>query len=104
MQISEFQGLIEKTFFERDKKRGVARNYLRFVEEVGELAESIFYDNRENLPLELADVFAWLASIASQCGVSLEDAIGKYFSDPKVGYLHIHNAGPGCYNCTVRRA
>ena len=38
--------------------------------------ESLLRNGRE--PLELADVFAWLASIASQCGVSLEEAVDKY--------------------------
>jgi hypothetical protein len=37
-------------------------------------------------------------------GDALADAIGRAFGDPRVGYLHLHNAGPGCYNCTVIRA
>lgn len=78
MEIAEWQDLIERIYFERDSKRGVPRNYLRFVEEVGELAEAIFHDDREGLPGEIADVFAWLVSIASQKGVRLEDAIAKY--------------------------
>ena len=78
MEIGEFQDLVERTYFERDRARGLPRNYLRFVEEVGELAEAIFHEDRENLPREIADVLAWLSSIASQAGVRLEDAIGKY--------------------------
>jgi hypothetical protein len=30
--------------------------------------------------------------------------IRKMFADPTITYLHIHNAGPGCYNCKVVRA
>jgi hypothetical protein len=37
-------------------------------------------------------------------GTEIEDAIGRLFSDERVSYLHVHNARPGCYNCTVVRA
>jgi len=30
--------------------------------------------------------------------------IERYFSDPRVAYLHIHNARPGCFACAVERA
>jgi hypothetical protein len=37
-------------------------------------------------------------------GRVLEDAIARFFADPQVAYLHLHNARPGCYNCRVDRA
>ena len=37
-------------------------------------------------------------------GTNLEEAIERLFSNDRVRYLHIHNAGPGCYNCRVVRA
>lgn len=37
-------------------------------------------------------------------GSELEDAIRRLFSNDRVNYLHVHNAGPGCYNCLVERA
>lgn len=37
-------------------------------------------------------------------GAQLDAAIRRQFSDPGVSYLHLHNAKPGCYNCTVVRA
>ena len=37
-------------------------------------------------------------------GSELADAIGRFFSNETISYLHIHNAGPGCYNCCVVRA
>ena len=37
-------------------------------------------------------------------GASLEEAIQSFFADEKVVYLHVHNAGPGCFNCLVERA
>jgi uncharacterized protein DUF1203 len=30
--------------------------------------------------------------------------IEKLFADPKIAYLHLHNAGAGCYSCKVERA
>lgn len=37
-------------------------------------------------------------------GSALEGYIDQAFSDPRVAYLHLHNARPGCYNCRVERA
>jgi hypothetical protein len=34
----------------------------------------------------------------------LEEVIARFFADPQVAYLHLHNARPGCYNCRVDRA
>ncbi len=37
-------------------------------------------------------------------GTEVEEAIRRLFADEKVSYLHVHNAGAGCYNCRVVRA
>jgi Protein of unknown function (DUF1203) len=37
-------------------------------------------------------------------GNELASAIEGFFGDERVSYLHIHNARPGCYNCSVVRA
>lgn len=37
-------------------------------------------------------------------GGELEQAIEKQFTEARADYLHLHNAGPGCYNCAVVRA
>jgi hypothetical protein len=36
-------------------------------------------------------------------GRDLEDAVGQFFGDERVAYLHLHNARPGCYSCRVDR-
>ena len=36
-------------------------------------------------------------------GADLADQIRKFFGDERVAYLHVHNAGPGCFNCRVER-
>jgi Protein of unknown function (DUF1203) len=37
-------------------------------------------------------------------GRELESQIEKFFSDAQISYLHLHNAGAGCYSCRVERA
>lgn len=37
-------------------------------------------------------------------GTEVEEAIGRLFADGRAQYLHIHNAGPGCFNCKAERA
>ena len=37
-------------------------------------------------------------------GTELRSVILDIFKNSQVSYIHIHNAGPGCYNCTVERA
>ncbi|GMU80472.1 MAG: hypothetical protein AMXMBFR47_03430 [Planctomycetota bacterium] len=36
-------------------------------------------------------------------GAELEAAIAGLFVEREVAYLHVHNAGPGCFNCRVER-
>lgn len=36
-------------------------------------------------------------------GRNLRDMIQKLFSNKQTAYLHIHNAKPGCFNCSVLR-
>ncbi len=37
-------------------------------------------------------------------GKELEQGIQKLFDQVAVDYIHIHNAGPGCFSCQVVRA
>ena len=37
-------------------------------------------------------------------GSEIKAHIKKLFADPKIVYLHLHNAGAGCYSCKVERA
>ena len=37
-------------------------------------------------------------------GPRIRAHIEKLFADPKIAYLHLHNAGAGCYSCKVERA
>lgn len=79
MTIQEFQRAIEATYLERDRRRGLDRTFLWFVEEVGELARALQPGaDRKNLEEEFADVMAWLSTLASLAGVELEEAVRKY--------------------------
>jgi hypothetical protein len=37
-------------------------------------------------------------------GRALEATIRHFFTNDGISYLQIHNAAPGCFNCTVQRA
>jgi NTP pyrophosphatase (non-canonical NTP hydrolase) len=88
MSIAEFQRLIRRTYHARDKKRGLDKNALWFVEEVGELAEGIRKRDKAEIAAEAADVLAWLSTVCSLSGVDLEKAaLAKY--------------GKGCPRCTA---
>jgi NTP pyrophosphatase (non-canonical NTP hydrolase) len=78
MTIKEFQKLIEKIYYSKDKKRGIPGTFCWFCEEVGELSRAIRHGKRNELEEEFADTFAWLVTLASLCNVNLERAIQKY--------------------------
>jgi NTP pyrophosphatase (non-canonical NTP hydrolase) len=48
------------------------------TEELGELAQAVRKGTPEEQLHELGDVLAWLASLAEQLGLSLEDAAARY--------------------------
>ena len=72
MEIREFQDSIRQIYLTRDAKRGPDRTFLWFLEEVGELTRSYRRAEKENIGQEMADVMAWLASMANLLGVDLE--------------------------------
>jgi len=87
MTLAELQRLIKDTFGAKDGSRGVAGTFMWFMEEVGELAESLRGNRpKEHTAAEFADVLAWLATLANIADVDLEAAVrAKY--------------GAGCPEC-----
>ena len=73
--MNSVQKRIDEIYLERDRARGKQGTLLWFVEEVGELVRAIRRGERNNLEEEFADVYAWLATLASLHGLDL-DAIG----------------------------
>lgn len=86
MRVGEFQALIEAIYGARDRGRGLAGTHMWFQEEVGELTRALRRGRKDDLEGEFADVFAWLATLASMSGIDLERAArAKY--------------GQGCPRC-----
>ena len=78
MQIGEFQRNIEKTYYDRDSARGMGGTFMWFIEEVGELSTAVREGDKEAMKGEFADVLAWLCTVASLAGISMEEAVQKY--------------------------
>ena len=78
MDLDRFQQLMRDTYGERDRARGTAASVAWLTEEVGELAQAIRKGTSAQQVEELADVLAWLASLAEQLGVSLSEAATRY--------------------------
>lgn len=86
MDLDEFQRLMRDTYGERDRARGIPSSVAWLTEEVGELAQAIRKGTEAQQLVELADVLAWLASLADQLGLSLGDAVARYASGcPRCG-------------------
>ena len=86
MHIKDFQQLISEKYEKRDRQRGVAKTFLWFVEEVGELATALAKNDRKNKQEEFADVFAWLCTLANISDVDLEKVCKKYTSGKLKGF------------------
>lgn len=77
--IGEFQRHVAELYLAKDRKRGTTGTMLWMVEEVGELAEAVRRGERANLEEEMADVLAWLASLANLLDVDLEKAVAAKY-------------------------
>lgn len=78
MDLADFQGRIAATYADRDRARGVPATVAWLAEEVGELAQAVRKGTDAERLHELGDVLAWLASLAEQLGLSLDDAAARY--------------------------
>ena len=78
MQIGEFQALMVDLYGEQDTQRGIPSTVAWLCEEVGELAQAVRKGTPEQQLHELGDVIAWVASLANQLGLSMDDAVARY--------------------------
>jgi len=79
LTISELQRHIRVLYGAKDAARGDSGTFLWFAEEVGELASALRSGTDEALALEMADVLAWLVTLANVRGIDLEEAVlSKY--------------------------
>lgn len=85
--VSEIQRMMRELYGQRDARRGAERTLLWLVSEVGEVADAVVKDGRKGVEEELADVLAWLASLANVLDVDLERAFTSKYADrcPRCG-------------------
>lgn len=86
MDLAEVQDLMRRTYGDRDAVRGIPATVAWLTEELGELAQAVRKGTREQQVHEFGDVIAWVASLANQLGIDLDEAMAR-FSDgcPKCG-------------------
>ena len=82
MQLAELQTLMDDLYGESDRARGIPATVAWLCEELGELAQAVRKGTEEEQLHELGDVLAWLASLANQLDLSLDDAVQRYLDDP----------------------
>jgi NTP pyrophosphatase (non-canonical NTP hydrolase) len=81
MNLNDAQDMIRALYFNKDSQRGLEKTFIWFIEEVGELAEALRNGSEAEIKSEIADVFAWLISIANILNINLEEAFkSKYNS------------------------
>ena len=78
MDLATLQELMHAQYGLRDLERGTEATVAWLAEEVGELAKAVRKGSREDRVHELGDVLAWLASLANQLGLSLDEAVARY--------------------------
>ncbi|MBM6401179.1 MazG nucleotide pyrophosphohydrolase domain-containing protein [Phycicoccus sonneratiae] len=78
MDLARLQEVIERTYGERDRARGVPSTVAWLAEEVGELAQAVRKGTHAQREHEFADVVAWVASLANQMDVDLAAAVERY--------------------------
>ena len=78
MELVHLQQVIERTYGERDRARGVPSTVAWLAEELGELAQAVRKGSRAEQEHEFADVLAWVASLANQMDVDLTAAVERY--------------------------
>jgi NTP pyrophosphatase (non-canonical NTP hydrolase) len=78
MELSDLQRRMAAIYGAQDRERGVPATVAWLTEELGELAQAVRKGSSEDQLHELGDVLAWLASLAEQLGLSLDDAVARY--------------------------
>jgi hypothetical protein len=78
-------------------RRAAARTHVA-IDEVPE------QQRRRLLSVRAYDARDWIVASDVTAGAELASVIERFFADPRVAYLHLHNARPGCYAARVDRA
>ena len=78
VDLAELQDVIERTYGDRDRDRGVPATVAWLAEELGELAQAVRKGTRDQIEHEFSDVLAWVATLANQVGVDLTAVVDRY--------------------------
>jgi NTP pyrophosphatase (non-canonical NTP hydrolase) len=82
MKVEDAQEMMRRIYFERDCARGVRGTLQRTREELTELSDAIAQgSNQQALKEEVADVFAWLCSLANLLDIDISDAFYAKYTD-----------------------
>lgn len=84
MNLRCLQNYIKEEYFSRDYSRGLYATFAWLVEEVGELANAILNNDRNNIEEEIADVIAWTLSIANLLGIDVVKAFTKKYGGSEI--------------------
>ena len=86
LTLGALQRMILQMYGRKDAARGDAATFLWLAEEFGELATALRSGTPEDLAMEMADVLAWLVTLANLRGIDLEAAVVRKYG----------KACPGC--------
>jgi NTP pyrophosphatase (non-canonical NTP hydrolase) len=79
LTLSALQRMILQMYGQKDAARGDLATFLWLSEEFGELATALRSGTRDELAAEMADVLAWLATLANIRGIELEEAVMRKY-------------------------
>lgn len=79
--IRALQDRIRELYGVKDEARGDAATFLWLTEEFGELATALRNGTPEELGQEMADVLAWLVTLANVRGIDLEAAVWHKYGE-----------------------
>ncbi|UYP48161.1 hypothetical protein NEF87_004446 [Candidatus Lokiarchaeum ossiferum] len=83
MEISKFQSLMKDLYYANDNRRGIYRTTLWLFEEMGELSHELKKNSMEMdkkaIAEEMADIYAWVASLANLLDIDLDAAVQQKY-------------------------
>ncbi|MGY5860641.1 MAG: MazG nucleotide pyrophosphohydrolase domain-containing protein [Candidatus Thorarchaeota archaeon] len=82
MKIEDAQEMMRKVYWDRDKQRGIKGTLQRTREELVELGDAILeMEGSKEIEEEIADVFAWLCSLANLLDIDVAEAFYNKYPD-----------------------
>jgi NTP pyrophosphatase (non-canonical NTP hydrolase) len=83
MEFKQFQKLMHDLYFHQDNQRGINKTFMWLVEEVGELSTALRDESldKQKISEEMADIVAWISSLANLLKINLDEAIFNKYSD-----------------------